>query len=97
MKTEDNEKKIEIKKYLWLISLILITIIVSSLYPVDFALGYIAGSIIGDGIIFTLILWFVLTTIMKKGKWTWYEWLNYLVLMTVVGKIFSLVLWPELF
>ena len=81
--------KLEIKKYFWLILIVLVAMLASieSEMPIGHVLGAIAGVIVKDGILVTLILWFVMTVLLKKPKWEWYEWLNYLVVVSFVFRI----------
>jgi len=79
--------KFETHKYFWLIFLVIITLGLSTQMPITYALGVITGAIVKDGIIFTLLLWSVMTGLLKKPKWKWYEWLNYLVIVTFVATL----------
>ena len=81
--------KLEIKKYFWLILIFLVAMLASieREMPIGYVLGAIAGVIVKDGILVTLILWFVMTVLLKKPKWEWYEWLNYLVVVSFVFRI----------
>ena len=81
--------KFEIKKYFWLILIVFVALSASIQREesIGYVLGLIAGVIVKDGILLTLILWFVLTVLLKKPKWEWYEWLNYLVVISFVFRI----------
>jgi len=83
------QMKLEIKKYFWLILIVLVAMLASieREMPIGYVLGLIAGVIVKDGILVTLILWFVMTVLLKKPKWEWYEWLNYLVVVSFVFRI----------
>ena len=84
-----SQMKLEIKKYFWLLLIVLVALgaSIEKEMPVGYVLGAIAGVIVKDGLLLTLILWFVMTVLLKKPKWEWYEWLNYLVVVSFLFRI----------
>jgi len=60
---------------------------IASSTNISYAAGTISGMVIKDGIILTLLVWVIMTKLMKRDAWKWYDWLNTLAYTTVISRV----------
>ena len=77
----------DIKQYIWLIIFAVLLVVIADGTNFGYAAGVVSSMIVKDGIIFTFIVWGVMTKLMKRAAWEWYDWLNALAYTTVIARI----------
>lgn len=96
VKTDDSEPKsapeFDIKQYMWAIIFTVLLVVVADETNFGYAAGVVTSMIVKDGLIFTLLAWVVMTKVMKRGAWEWYDWLNALAYTTVVARVLYVML-----
>ncbi len=62
--------------------------VVTNDFNIPYALGIVFSWVLKDGIILTPITWVIMTKVMKRVPWGWYEWINMLCLTSVIARVF---------
>ena len=88
-------KKFNLKRYVWLIILVVSLILYVVAYSqvtsrTDLIFGFSMGAITGrfvDGFAIGIITWVISTKVLKKRPWKMYEFLNFVAYAAVTTKI----------
>ena len=82
----------EIKHYIWLIILVVFTLLIASQnqYYFRYALGSVAGMVVKDGLIVAVPVGIFM--FFSPKKYHWYSWLNMLAYVTVIIRLFGVLL-----
>jgi len=82
----------DIKQYIWAFIFIVLLVVNAEGTNFSYAAGVVTSMVVKDGLIFTLIAWVIMTKVMKRDAWEWYDWLNALAYTTVVARILYVML-----
>ena len=92
MPVKQTQTGFDIKQYIWLIIFSILQIANTSLMNFPAAAGFVLGLIVKDGILLTLVAWVIMTKVMKREAWKWYDWLNMLAYTTVTARALDVML-----
>ena len=82
----------DIKQYIWVAIFAVLLVINAEGANFGYAAGVVTSMIVKDGLLFTLIAWAVMTKVLKRESWEWYDWLNALAYTTVVARVLYVML-----
>ncbi len=84
---KERQDRFNFKPYIWLVILSLVLVVITAGTNFGYATGIVVGDVVRDGLIFTLITWVIMTKVMKRDSWEWYDWLNALAYTTIIAKV----------
>jgi hypothetical protein len=86
------QEAFDIKRYIWLVIFAILLVVNAKDTNFGYAAGVVTNMIVRDGLLFTLIAWVIMTKVMKREAWKWYDWLNALAYTTLVARVIYVVL-----
>ena len=86
------QEAFDIKQYIWLVIFAILLVVNAKDTNFGYAAGVVTNMIVRDGLLFTLIAWVIMTKVMKREAWKWYDWLNALAYTTLVARVIYVVL-----
>jgi len=87
-----TQSAFDIKQYIWVAIFAVLLVINAEGANFGYAAGVVTSMIVKDGLLFTLIAWAVMTKVLKRESWEWYDWLNALAYTTVVARVLYVML-----
>lgn len=87
-----TKPEFDIKQYIWAFIFVVLLVVNAEGANFSYAAGVVTSMIVKDGLIFTLLAWFIMTKGMKRNSWEWYDWLNALAYTTVAARVLYVML-----
>jgi len=86
------QEAFDIKQYIWLVIFAILLVVNAKDTNFGYAAGVVTNMIVRDGLLFTLIAWIIMTKVMKREAWKWFDWLNALAYTTLIARVIYVIL-----